>query len=314
MMVTVGRYTPAMQPEWDAFVDASRNGTFLHRRAYMDYHSDRFADCSLMARDAEGHLLAVLPANAEGTVLASHRGLTYGGWLTAPRRVTAAVMLEIFDALTAFMRAEGFTRLVYRPVPHIYHRIPAEDDLYALWRLGARADAVSASSTVDLVAPRLLDRGSKSAVNSALRCGAAFGPSDDLEGFWDVLSAVLAEQHGARPVHTVQEMRLLQSRFPDNIRLFAATRGGRLLAGVLTYRCGTVMHAQYIAAGPEARRERLLPALYVHIMNEACSGMRYFDFGISCEQGGRVLNESLDSHKARLGGRCTVYPSFVLDL
>lgn len=313
-MIAIQRYTPAMQPEWDAFVDASRNGTFLHRRAYMDYHSDRFADCSLLARDAEGRLLAVLPANAEGTVLASHRGLTYGGWLTSPRRVTAAVMLEIFDALTAFMRAEGFTRLVYRPVPHIYHRIPAEDDLYALWRLGARADAVSASSTVDLAAPSLLDRGSKSAVNSALRSGAAFGPSDDFEGFWDVLSAVLQEQHDAKPVHTLQEMRLLQSRFPDNIRLFAATRGGHVLAGVLTYRCGTVMHAQYIAAGPEARRERLLPALYAHIMREACSGVRYFDFGISCEQGGRVLNESLDSHKARLGGRCTVYPSFVLDL
>ena len=25
-------------------VDQSRNGTFLHRRDYMDYHADRFED------------------------------------------------------------------------------------------------------------------------------------------------------------------------------------------------------------------------------------------------------------------------------
>ena len=89
--MTIERYTPAHAAEWDAFVDASRNGTFLHRRGYMDYHAHRFADHSLMARDHAGRLLAVLPAHTSGTVLASHNGLSYGGWLMAPRRVTADV-------------------------------------------------------------------------------------------------------------------------------------------------------------------------------------------------------------------------------
>jgi hypothetical protein len=72
------RYSPEHASDWDAFVDNSRNGTFLFRRGYMDYHADRFADHSLMAVSS-GKLMAVLPANeAEGT-LWSHQGLTYGG-------------------------------------------------------------------------------------------------------------------------------------------------------------------------------------------------------------------------------------------
>src|SRR5260370_36236243 len=77
----VERYTAAMQPLWDDFVRASKNGTFLLERSYMDYHADRFADHSLLVRDDEGDLLAVLPANADGPQLLSHGGLAYGGFV-----------------------------------------------------------------------------------------------------------------------------------------------------------------------------------------------------------------------------------------
>jgi len=310
----IERYTPASQREWDEFVAASRNATFLHRRAYMDYHADRFRDHSLVARDAGGRILALLPANAEDSVLVSHRGLTYGGWLTPPRHFTAATMMELFVALKAYMRGAGFTSLVYRPVPHIYHRYPAEDDLYALWRMGAHADAVLASSTIDLRHPRLLDHGSKNAINRAMRSGAAFGRSDDFAAFWQILENVLATRHAARPVHSLSEICLLHDRFPDDIRLYMARRDGIALAGVVVYRCGAVAHAQYTAAGDVARRERLLPALYSYIIENDCEGMDYFDIGTSCEQGGTYLNEGLDAQKAGLGGRCTVYPSFTLDV
>ena len=79
-MITVRRYTPADKPLWDGFVALSKNATFLHYRDYMDYHSDRFNDFSLMAFDG-GRLLALLPANLSGDTLYSHQGLTFGGWL-----------------------------------------------------------------------------------------------------------------------------------------------------------------------------------------------------------------------------------------
>ncbi|MDE6271195.1 MAG: GNAT family N-acetyltransferase [Muribaculaceae bacterium] len=310
--LAIERYTAEMQAEWDAFVKASRNGTMLHLRPYMDYHSDRFRDHSLVVRGADGHILAALPACEDGTTLWSHRGLTYGGWLTATRHVTAATMLQIFEMLVEYMRRAGFERLVYSPVPHIYHRYPADDDLYALWRMGAELVRVMPSSSIDLRRPRLMDHGTKNAINRARRSGAVFAEYADFAAFWPLLEQVLREHHDAAPVHTLAEIELLRSRFPEDIRLFTAMLDGRVEAGVVMYRCGPVMHAQYTAAGPVARSMRLLPALYAYIADAHCAGCDWLDIGTSCEDGGRVLNEGLDAQKAGLGGRSTAYTTYSL--
>ena len=56
------QYTPQQSEAWDQFVRESKNGTFLLERAFMDYHADRFTDCSLMVY--EDHLLiGLFPAN-----------------------------------------------------------------------------------------------------------------------------------------------------------------------------------------------------------------------------------------------------------
>ena len=85
-----------MEREWNEFVGRSRNGTFLLDRRYMDYHADRFTDCSWLAMKGN-RIMAMLPANisADG-VLHSHGGLTYGGWILPPAHLDGAGLLEIF--------------------------------------------------------------------------------------------------------------------------------------------------------------------------------------------------------------------------
>lgn len=133
--MTIERYTPQQSQEWDKAVETSRNGTFLHMRAYMDYHADRFRDFSLLARDNHGDVIAVLPANADGDNIHSHQGLTFGGWLMSSP-ADANAMMDIWGLASKFLRTNGFKRLIYKPVPHIYHKYPAEEDLYALFRAG----------------------------------------------------------------------------------------------------------------------------------------------------------------------------------
>ncbi len=53
-VLSVERYTASRKREWDAFVSAAKNATFLFSRDYMDYHSDRFADHSLMIFNGHG--------------------------------------------------------------------------------------------------------------------------------------------------------------------------------------------------------------------------------------------------------------------
>ena len=74
-------YEAERRQEWDDFVNAARNGTFLFLRGYMDYHADRFSDFSLMAYRGN-KLYALLPAHCTEDALCSHCGLTYGGMVT----------------------------------------------------------------------------------------------------------------------------------------------------------------------------------------------------------------------------------------
>lgn len=47
-MLCLESYTQNDKPLWNAFNAESKNGLFMFDRDYMDYHSDRFVDNSLM--------------------------------------------------------------------------------------------------------------------------------------------------------------------------------------------------------------------------------------------------------------------------
>jgi len=133
-MYEVVRYNPEMKAQWDRFVRKSRNGTFLFLRDYMDYHRQRFTDFSLLIYDKQS-LVALLPLNkeADGSVT-SHKGLTYGGLIT-DKKGRAEKVMNMFVCINSWLQDAGITRVVYRPVPWIYHEMPAEEDLYALFNV-----------------------------------------------------------------------------------------------------------------------------------------------------------------------------------
>jgi hypothetical protein len=287
-------------------VAESKNGTFLFDRRYMDYHSDRFADSSLMVY-RDGRLFALFPANREGDVLCSHRGLTYGGLVTGPS-ATASAVVEAFEAVNAYLRGEGLRRVVYKAVPWIYHRVPSEEDLYALFRV-CRARLVARDISSAIMQPHRLKwhRDRRYGINRCRNNGVAVELSDDFEGFWPVLEDNLMRSHGARPVHSLGEIRLLKSRFPDNILLYVARRDGRVLGGTVLYITPQVVHAQYISASAEGKALRVIDAIYDRILNGDFADCLYFDFGKSTEDCGRVLNESLIYQKEGFGGRGVCY-------
>lgn len=315
-MCEIVRYNPAKSAEWDAFVRSSRNGTFLFERGYMDYHAHRFVDCSLMCY-REGKLVALLPANwvEEERCVYAHQGLTYGG-LVMGEELTSIRVLDIFDTVLEWMRTElGAVRMVYKPIPYIYNRCPSEEDLYALFRHGAVLHTRGISSVVDMAHRLRMSKGRKSAVKQAVKNGLRVEESADLPAFWQILEQVLRDKHHASPVHTVEEMQLLQSRFPEHIRLYAVySTDGRMLAGTVVYEMAHLVHAQYIASSPEGKESGAVDALYTWLIDERYADKRYLDFGVSTEQGGRVLNEGLVRQKEAFGARAVVYDSYDISL
>ena len=312
-MIEIVRYNPSMLRQWEEFVAHAKNSTFLHLRSYMDYHSDRFDDCSLVAVDG-AKWLAVLPANCVGNTLYSHQGLTYGGWLTPAAHFDAIDMLAVWDAMNLVLPQWGIDTLVYKAVPHIYHSYPAEEDIYAIFRNGGALTASAISSAIPLKAPLRFDQNARRSVASATRQGVTVAESEDYEPFWQVLTELLDSRYGVAPVHSLDEIGLLHSRFPDRIRLFTANHNGKVVAGVVIYDTGIVAHAQYIAASPEGKALKALPMLFDHLIQEVFVNRRWFDFGISTEQGGHYLNQGLLRQKAGMGGRGVAYNTYTLHI
>ena len=314
------QYTNQMSAEWDDFVRTSKNGTFLLERQFMDYHSNRFDDCSLMLRD-NSELLAVFPANFDSAsgIVYSHEGLTYGGIILHPEATISQVMEMVHDICLWFMDYLQARRLVYKPIPYIYSDGASEEDLYALFRAGAHLKNRGLSTVVTMDNPlrmrKLRLRGARKAIDNGLytdRMGD--GDWEVLRSYWALLTDVLQTYHSVNPVHTFEEIQLLMSRFPQQIKLFLVRREGEILAGCVVFVMRYVAHIQYIAANDEGKELGALDLLFRHLITERYRQMRYLDFGISTEQGGRVLNEGLVFQKEGFGGRGVCYDTYELEL
>lgn len=302
-MLAVRPYAPADAAVWNGVVESSRNGVLLHRRDYMDYHADRFVDQSLLV-ERDGEPVAVFPANRQGGAVVSHGGLTYAG-LIATRALRAESTLAVFERIGEHYRAQGVERVVYKAVPHVFHAYPCEEDLYALHRLGARLKRRDLSSVIALHEPFRFTEERRRAVDKAKRAGLRTGIGDDLASFHALLTEVLRRHH-AVPTHSVAELDLLRSRFPGRITLHQASREGALLAGVIVYDFGRVVHTQYMAASEEGRRLNALNLLLAELLDRYAD-RHYFSFGISTEREGQVLNGGLVAQKEYFGARAIAH-------
>ena len=308
-MVEIVRYAPERAAEWNQFVAQSKNGTFLFDRNYMDYHSDRFHDHSLMFY-VKGKLYALLPANADADTLYSHQGLTYGGLIT-DMQATAAITLSVFHEMNAYLRGAGMQRVVYKAIPWIYHQVPAEEDLYAMYRecplrLAAREISTTIMLQKDLRWSRLRRRGIQRAADK----GVTVSLSDDEAAFWEVLTSNLQHKYGVRPVHSLEEIQLLRSRFRRQMPLYVARKDERVVGGVLLYVTPQVVHAQYSSATAEGKQLGAIDAIYDRIMHHDYHDFPYFDFGKSTEEQGHRLNETLIHQKEGFGGRAVCYDTY----
>ncbi|MBI3607907.1 MAG: GNAT family N-acetyltransferase [Nitrospirae bacterium] len=307
------RYEPSLREGWDTFITRSKNGTFLFFRGYMDYHSDRFQDHSLMVWNQPGHLVAVLPANRAGDRLISHGGLTYGGFVVDDTMKTPE-MLAIFDGALQYLCEQGIRSVVYKTVPYIYHRCPAEEDRYALFLSQAALIRRDVLSVVDRARPVPLQERRRRGVHKAERNGLSVGRTHAFEAFWPLLDCTLTERHGTAPVHTLEEITRLSEQFPEHIHLVGCFQGGAMLAGVVLYQSERVSHAQYIAANEHGRALGALDLLFHRLLTDEKDGRQFFDFGISNEQNGRYLNRGLIEQKEGFGARAVAHDHYEIDI
>jgi hypothetical protein len=306
-------YTPELKNVWDDFVSKSKNGTFLFYRDFIEYHGDRFNDYSLLFYN-DDVLFALMPGHISDKIYYSHRGLTYGGLIMGVQ-TTACDVLTIFEHLTVTFRHQGVKQIVYKAIPHIYHQLPAEEDLYALFRYKAVLSERNISSTICLANKLKYNDSRKNGLKKAAKSDLRVEQSDDLAAFWQILSGSLKERYNKLPVHSLSEITYLKEKFPEQIQLFAVLNSRKeMLGGCLIFETDTVAHAQYTAATEEGKSFGAIDMVIDYIINEVYPDKKYFDYGISTEDNGHYLNENLIYQKEGFGARGIVYDIYTIYL
>ena len=308
-MFEVTRYTSSHADEWNRFVAQSKNGTFLFDRRFMDYHADRFEDCSLMIyhRDV---LYALLPANIKVDTLYSHGGLTYGGLIMSDK-CSAKGVQDVFVAINGFLRSISVQKVVYKAVPWIYHQQPAEEDLFALTSI-CQARLVIRDISSAIIGDRRMPftESRLSGLRKAHRQGLTVKESTDFATFWQILNDNLTSKYGVRPVHSAAELELLHGRFPDQIKLYMVFDGEVPLGGTVLFLTPQVLHTQYISATPEGKACGAIDLLFDHLIHVVYADYRFIDFGKSTSSDSADLNEQLIFQKEGFGARAVCYDTY----
>ena len=314
-MIVIRRYSDCDRMLWNEFNSKAKNRLFMFDRDYMDYHRDRFVDHSLLLYSDET-LVALFPACEREKTLISHGGLTYGGLLT-DCSMKQHTMMDCVEALKEYAVGHGFNKIVYKTIPYIYHKQPAEEDRFALFASGAKLVTVDASTYVNLRNPLKMPKGRKAQISRAQREGVSVLRLTELKDYKEFIqleNEVLEARHETHAVHTAEELKLLHDRFPDNIHLFVGIKDGKIIAGTVVFEYENVVHTQYMAANDEARCIGALDLTVATVMKTYSESKAWLDFGISTEHNRIYLNEGLISQKEGFGGRTGVYEIWEMNL
>jgi hypothetical protein len=143
-------------------------------------------------------LLGVFPAALspdDASVVVSHPGATYGG-VVHGGKLAGDRALEALEGLCQEYRRRGLHALIYKSVPHSYHRIPSMDGEYALFRAGARLYRCDLSASIALDRPEPRSERRKRGLKKAAKQGVALAREGEglLEWYWALLGDILGIQ------------------------------------------------------------------------------------------------------------------------
>lgn len=307
MSIKIARYSSDLRGDWDAVLASSKNGIFQFDRNFIEYHGSRFTDYSMIVY-CDDRPTAIFPAaiSADGSKIISHPGITFGGFVLR-RDVWSKDSFCIVDGVLDRLKCDGFREVYIKLLPTLFTNYPSSEIDYALWRRGFalfRRDLSSVLPTENPLPPSKLRR--RQALK-AEKAGVSLS-STGIEAFHLILSATLRERHAVDPVHTLDELKLLQATFPNKILLRVANRCGATLAGSLLFLYERVWHTQYLATSEEGRKLGALDFVIGKIIDEARNrGAEYISFGASTTDNGKQLNEGLLWQKESFGARAIVH-------
>lgn len=308
--IEIVRYTNAFKQQWDRFVDEAKNGTFLFRRDFMEYHKDRFEDYSLMIF-VDKKLKAVFPSCIEKDTVFSHKGLTFGGLLVSIH-CRYDLYKDLFSELFSFLKENKINRLEIKTLPYIYCQ-GSNDEIAYLYQFYQAEIKRNIDSVIFLKKDFNISKSIIRNAKMAKKNGITIRKSSDFEQFWNkVLIPRLNERYDKKPVHSLQEILHLKEKFSSEILLIGAFLNNEMIAGTVLFKYKSVLKSQYIGSIGSYNKLGALDLLHLEMIQNASED--YFDFGISVYPETGKPHESLLAWKEQFGARSLCYDSYVFNL
>jgi hypothetical protein len=277
----------------------------------MEYHKHKFDDYSLLIFK-DDILIAVLPAHIKGKVLHTHQGLTYGG-LVYKQNLRLKDILNTFKLVLSFLEEKKIDVLSLKTIPQIYYKTPDFSFDYLLKIVKCKQVKTDVLSVVN-PASKNYSKDRKAGYKRGLKHHLRVEETDDLSLFWQrILVPNLKEKHQVNPVHNLEEITLLKSRFEKQIRQFNVYHNNELVAGTTIFETDTVAHSQYISGNVDKNKLGSLDFLHIHLLENVFQNKPYFDFGTSNENQGKQINEGLRYWKQGFGASIYLHDFYTVE-
>lgn len=310
----VKKFDNSLSRDWDGLIDKSNNGTFLLKRSFISYHMDRFHEASLIVENKDS-VVALLPLSIhEGRVVISYGGLTYGG-LIYSNELNLLEVLKAWELCIEFLKRQEWKSLIVKLVPNHYLKTLGDESIYFMFLQNAFIQRVDTAFVVDRLNLKAYQKRRRRSIKKAQNLGYDIRYNEGFTSYWnDILIPNLKAKHGVEPVHSLQEIELLKSRFQENIEQVNIYYNDEIVAGTTLFITPTTIHAQYISGSDIGKKGGFLDALFAELIENYKSDIRYFDFGIANEQEGRFLNVGLTDWKESFGSNTVAHIFYELQL
>lgn len=288
--MTIKQFKYSFDEQWDLMVLDANNGTLFHTRRFLSYHPPgRFTDHSLIFNKNNQPYILFPAAEKEidgKRFLVSHPGTSYGSFIV-PEDISFADSYDIVESLIEYAKAQKFDGIRLTPPPTIYNRRLSNYIDFSLLQHGFRYLRREISSILFLedTIEQNLDKfkpSHKRAVRKAIKEGVVVRESDKFDEFYSILQNNLKIRHNVTPTHTLDELLKLKELFPNDVKLFGAFLGDKMVAGVVNFICTKdVVLAFYISHDEKYQETRALNLLFYSIFDWAITNnFKVFDFGI----------------------------------
>lgn len=287
---------------WNAFISSAKNATFLFHRDFMEYHSDRFQDYSMMVFE-EGKLVSVIPANKVENTVFSHQGLTYGGFVFG-ESLSIDEINNIVTVVLEFLKNNEVVEFVIKEIISIYNGL---GDFTSILKLnGFEVFTSKTNLAVDFKSDFKISKSKLKHFKRISSIGLKIKKEDDLSAFWNlVLIPRLQQKFNSKPVHSIDEITFLKEKFANNIFQYNVYLEDEILAGITIFKTDKVVKSQYGAITESGEKYRALDYLYINLINEYSNKFDFFDMGTVDDDSELRYNVGLLNQKKELG--CVVF-------